>query len=110
MKDGEKTRRDNHSFLTKKGLERARERGVKLGCPQNLTNDSRLKSIQVRKEKARTNKANIQAAELSRLYKTNGHTLQQIADKLNNQGYKTSRGNEFKPTTIKRLLERALSE
>ena len=94
------------SIRTKQALAEKKKQGIKLGNPQNLTNDSRLKSIQVRKEKARTNKANIQAAELSRLYKTNGHTLQQIANKLNEQGYRTSRGKEFKPTTIKRLLER----
>jgi len=94
------------SIRTKQALAEKQKQGIKLGNPQNLTNDSRLKSIQVRKEKARTNKANIQAAELSRLYKTNGHTLQQIANKLNEQGYRTSRGKEFKPNTIKRLLER----
>ena len=94
------------SIRTKQALAEKKKQGIKLGKPENFTNAGRKKGRLAHSEKARTNKANIQAAELSRLYKTNGHTLQQIANKLNEQGYRTSRGKEFKPTTIKRLLER----
>lgn len=35
-----------------------------------------------------------------------GNPLQQIANALNNAGVKTARGLSFKPTTVKRLIER----
>ena len=110
MKDGQKTRRDNHSFLTKKGLERARKRGVKIGCPGNLTNAGRKKGRLTRSKKARTNKANIKATKFILLHIEKGYTITQIARKLNDQGYKTSRGKGFVHTTVRRLLDRALSE
>lgn len=37
--------------------------------------------------------------------RSKGMTLQQIADQLNKEGYKTSRGKEFKRMQVKRLLD-----
>ena len=35
-----------------------------------------------------------------------GFTLQQLADQLNREGHTTARGAEFKPMTVKRILDR----
>ena len=39
-------------------------------------------------------------------HKSEGGTLQQIAARLNGEGYTTRRGKEFTPMTVKRILER----
>jgi DNA invertase Pin-like site-specific DNA recombinase len=95
--------RDLISLRTKQALAEKKKRGAILGTPSNLTNRAREKAWAANKKKAATNKANIQAKEMIRLYKGNGLTLQAIANHLNEQGYRTSRGNEFQPTTVKRL-------
>ena len=38
------------------------------------------------------------------LLRARGHTLQQVADELNQAGYRTRRGRTFHPTTVQRLL------
>ena len=95
------------SIRTKQALAEKKKQGVKLGKPSNFTEKGRAKGREANSQKAATNKANIQAQELCVLYKQKGFSLRQIANKLNHNGYKTSRGSKFKPTTIKRLLDRA---
>jgi hypothetical protein len=53
---------------------------------------------------ARNNQQNRQAARLAELLRAKGHTLQQVADELNQAGYHTRRGCTFRPTTVLRLL------
>ena len=53
---------------------------------------------------ARENQQNRQAARLVELLRAKGHTLQQVADELNQAGYRTRRGRTFHPTTVQRLL------
>lgn len=60
------------------------------------------------KEKAFYNINNIRATELIHLYKEKGYTLQQIANKLNQNGFKSSTGKKFHKTTVNRLLKRYL--
>lgn len=57
-------------------------------------------------EKARNNRNNKRATELILLYKDKGLTLQQIADKLNDNGFQTASGKSFYRTTVKRLWDR----
>lgn len=99
------------SSRTKAGLAVKKQKlaieGKKLGTPSNLDSDAREKGLAVRQQNAQNKKENVQATELATLYRANGLTLQAIADKLNKQGYKTSWGKEFKPTTVKLLLDRA---
>ena len=98
------TRRDKHSLLTKLGLKRAKEQGTVLGTPKNLTNAARAKAWKANSRKAATNKANIQAKEVISTL-PNSLSLRQVADVLNKLGMKTSKGKEFKATTIKRLRD-----
>lgn len=95
------------SIRTKQALAEKKKKGIQLGKPANFTNKGRAKGRAANSQIAATKKANVQAQELCILYNQKGFTLRQIANKLNHNGYKTSRGKEFKPTTIKRLLERA---
>jgi hypothetical protein len=51
----------------------------------------------------RTHPANVQVAELIRLYRRDGLTYQAIADKLNTMGFRTQRGKRFAPMSVQRL-------
>lgn len=63
-----------------------------LGTPANMTLAAIAKSLSVRQENARTNQHNQQAARLRGLLHAQGHTLQQIAQELNDGGYRMRRG------------------
>ncbi|PWL29417.1 MAG: resolvase [Fluviicola sp. XM-24bin1] len=75
--------------------------GKKLGTEKNLTQEGRLKGVETRKEIARNNANNKRARAF--IQALNGLTLQQTADKLNEAGFKTSRGGQFSPTQVSRL-------
>ena len=92
------------SKRTKDALAVKKAQGIKLGSPQNLTNEAREKAVMSIKSKALNNENNIRAKAMINLLKSQGFNLQTIANKLNASGFKTSKGNEFKPMQIKRLL------
>lgn len=94
------------SLRTKQALAEKKKQGFALGSPANFTQSARTKGNQAHSDKAASKKENVQAIELCRLYKAQNLTLSQIADKLNSNGYKTSRGLSFQPTTVLRLLQR----
>jgi DNA invertase Pin-like site-specific DNA recombinase len=96
--------RQRISKRTKDALAVKKAQGIKLGSPQNLTNVARKKAVISIKSKALNNENNIRAKAMINLLKGQGYTLQAIADKLNASGFKTSKGNEFKPMQIKRLV------
>ena len=97
-------RRDSHSELTKLGLKRAKKRGVNLGNPNNMTNEGRKKGWKTNSAKAANNKNNLLAICFIKLNME--LSLREIADKLNSNGYKTSRGSCFQATTVKRLINK----
>lgn len=92
------------SKRTKDALAVKKAQGIKLGSPQNLTNASRELAIKSIKSKAVNNENNIRAKAMINLLKANGLTLQAIANELNASGFKTSKGGQFMPMQIKRLL------
>lgn len=94
------------SIRTKQALAEKKKQGITLGQSDNFTQEGRNKGAQENKKNAASNIRNIQAQELSWLYKNKGWTLTAIAEKLNQNGYKTRRNKTFQPTTVKRLLER----
>lgn len=47
-----------------------------------------------------------QIIELIRRHHKSGKSLPQIATWLNQQGYKTKRGNQWQPVSVKRVLDR----
>ena len=91
------------SSRTRAALQQKKKQGCVLGNPKNLTEQARLKGLQVRQENAVAHKANRQAAELIQMYREKGMTYQQIAQRLNSHGFTTRRGKKFFAITVQRL-------
>lgn len=91
------------SSRTKAALKVKKEQGFKLGSPQNLTQEARLKAIDAIKTKAANNENNQRAKALIQEMRKSGISFQKIADKLNSCGYKTSRNKEFNAIQVSRL-------
>jgi hypothetical protein len=88
----------NHSKLTREGLQRAKERGVRLGAP--------VYSVDAL-AKARQAKARREAQQFSGVIlplRKQGATLRNICEVLNASGMKTSRGGSFHPSLVSRML------
>jgi DNA invertase Pin-like site-specific DNA recombinase len=90
--------RDLISQRTKNGLARVKAEGKKLGNP-NLKTDNRK-----RIEKANTFAETLRGTITS--FIKDGYTQRQIVDELNRIGVRTHRGNEFKLTTLQRVMQR----
>lgn len=79
-----------------------------LGSPANLTSASRERSIAVRKKKAMDNPFNKMAGSfIVEVKNLDGNvSYHTIAKKLNDAGFKTSRGNQFTQVQVSRLYRR----
>lgn len=89
------------STRIKDALAVKKQKGEKLGNPQNLTNEARKKGTLSIVAKAKNNENNQRAKAF--IAQMEGKTLQQIADALNESKFKTSRGKLFTPTQVSRL-------
>jgi DNA invertase Pin-like site-specific DNA recombinase len=93
---------------TREALATLKARGVKLGTPENLTRAARLKGAAAAATR-RTMKAVEDMADVapiaSRL-RSEGLSLQAIADHLNAEGYATRKGGEWSRVQVKRVLDR----
>ncbi|GAB3753040.1 recombinase family protein [Spirosoma pomorum] len=87
---------------TRAALRAKKAQGFQLGTP-NLTPFIAAQGRHVQQQNARNHPANVQAAELVRLYRKDGFTYEAIAERLNKMGFRTRRGNLFKPMSIRRL-------
>ncbi len=94
------------SSRTKAALQAKIAQGAKLGNPQNLTYADRVAGAQVLKEKALTNQNNKRAAAMIKLYRKQGLSWLGIAGKLNEDGFRTSRGREFQAVQVQRIIKR----
>ena len=93
----------NHKRLTKEGLVNAKKRGVKLGSPNNLTKEAKMKGVQkIIKNKLSNNEWNKAKEFISKLENKN---LLETASLLNENGYRTRKGSIFYAGTFKRLIE-----
>lgn len=91
---------------TKAALKAKKAQGYKLGNPEHLTAAGRSKGVESIKAKAANNSNNKRAAALICEYRAKGMTFQTIADRLNGNDYKTSRGKQFQPVSVKRIYDR----
>lgn len=97
------------SARTKQALKAKRERGFKLGNPQHLMDKHRqaiINSNSTNREKARRNVNNKRAVAMLRVLCKRELTLQQMADSLNDEGFTTSQGYKFVPSTVYKLIKR----
>ncbi len=97
--------REMISQRTKAALAAKKEQGFSLGNPQNLSYEARLKGADVRKRQAQ--ERNQQAHTVAMLLKEKGHSLREIAERLNSRGFRTSQGKDFQATSVMRLLKAA---
>lgn len=95
------------SIRTKQALD-AKKEIVGEWRNSKITKEAWQKGQQIIKQKALRNPNNKRAMELIVLYKDKGLTLQNIAHKLNGNGFRTARGKSFHKTSVKRLWERHL--
>ena len=94
---------------TKSALKAKKARGYKLGNPEHLLDKHEQaiqNSIKTCKEKADNNPNNKRAVAILRTIVKEKHTLQEIADILNKEGFVTSQGCSFSKSTVYKLIKR----
>lgn len=98
------------SKRTKEALQAKKQQGFKLGNPQNLTDEARQKGWAAIKNKALNNTNNKRATGyIVQLRESEEMPFQKIADKLNDEGFRTSRNKFFTATAVKRLCDRNIT-
>lgn len=100
--------REQISERTKAALQSKKQRGFKLGSPNNLIDnmDKAVEnSVQARKAKAANNENNRTASHIIKLLRdAKGFTWSEIVRELEEKGYKTSRGsNKWSAVQVQRL-------
>jgi DNA invertase Pin-like site-specific DNA recombinase len=98
--------REMISLRTKKALHELKKKGVTLGSPQNLTDKARKKGTATIKRNALRNENNRRATSVIVLLRNEKSSFQKIADKLNEDGFKTRRGCSFQPAQVWELYKR----
>jgi DNA invertase Pin-like site-specific DNA recombinase len=96
------------SERTKAALAEARKRGVKLGSPQNLTDEARKKAVKSTVQKAKQNENNKKALAMIIQLKKDNYSYRQISKVLNDAGFKTSTGKNFSGSQVFTLYDRFL--
>lgn len=95
------------SERTKSSLAIAKQRGTKLGNPQNLSQEAREKGANQRRENAIENKNNMRATTVICLLKNQiGISYSSIARKLNTEGFLTSTGKQHTSYSVWLLWKR----
>lgn len=89
---------------TRSALHALKAKGVKLGKPENFTEKVRMMGPAKLKEVAASNPNNQKAKKVINLLYKNVRSLREIAEELNEAGFKTSQGCIFKPEQVRRLL------
>lgn len=94
------------SERTKAALAAAKARGKKLGTPQNLTMDARIKSAKVRRQEAINAYARV--AGYINLMRKSGHSLRAIAGVLNQEGHRTRQGKQWTAVQVRNVVCRSV--
>ena len=96
-----------NSTIRKEGyyVSKAGNKITSLGTPSNLTDKSREESIRRRREMSYSNTENQKAYALVKVLRDNGSTMGSIAKVLNESGFKTIRGSQYRPMQVKRLID-----
>ena len=94
---------------TKAALQAKKARGFKLGNPEHLMNKHEQainNSIRTCRAKADANPNNKRAIAMLRTLVKEEHTLQEMAEILNNEGFVSSQGCSFSKSTVYKLIKR----
>ena len=99
------------SERTKAALKAAKERGIELGSPDNLTHEAQIKGAASNRQKAE-DAYNGLIGYMTMMREKGGKdgkkmTYRAIADRLNKEKKRTRQGKEFQATTVMRILKRA---
>jgi DNA invertase Pin-like site-specific DNA recombinase len=100
------------SDRSKRALAAYRDKGGKLGAARpegrNLDAQARAKGARTAGMvvKAKADEAYRQIAPMMRELRKAGHTLQEIADRLNDEGFRTRRGHRWNAMQVSRVLMR----
>ena len=97
------------STRTRQALAAKKARGCKLGNPEHLMGKHKTaieNSNKTNREKAEDNPNNKRAVAMLRILAEQGMTLTEMTDKLNKEGFVTSKGYEFRPSQVYVLLKR----
>ena len=94
------------SERTKNALSQKKDRGFKLGKPENLTASARAMGTAALQLKAANNENNRRASSLIELMYKDGKSFYRIAAALNRAGFQTAWGGQFQGVQVKRLIER----
>lgn len=90
----------------KEALAVKKQKGEVMGTPKNLTYKARLKGVETIKKNALNNENNSKAIAYIKKSLNENYTLQSIANELNSAQFKTSKGKEFSPMQVKRLIDK----
>lgn len=90
-------------------LEELRSKGKKLGSPQNLTREAQKQGAEAMRQKALNNENNRKATALIVSLRETGKSYAKIAQQLNDNGFKTSRGYTFSTSQVMVLYDRYLN-
>ena len=94
---------------TKHALAAKKARGAKLGNPEHLLDkyeEALANSNKTNREKAKANPNNKRAVAFLKILAGQDMTLNQMAETLNKEGFVTSQGFQFTPSTIYKLIKR----
>jgi DNA invertase Pin-like site-specific DNA recombinase len=94
---------------TKQALAAKKARGCVLGNPEHLMDrhaTALSRSNETNRAKANNNPNNKRAVAMLKVLVEKDMTLQQMADTLNEEGFTTSSGCKFRPSTIYTLIKR----
>ena len=97
------------STRTKQALAAKKARGCKLGNPEHLMDKHKeaiANSNKTNRMKAENNPNNKRAIAMLRILAEQGMTLTEMTDKLNKEGFVTSKGYEFRASQVYVLLKR----
>ena len=95
------------SSRTRRGLNELKKQGVKLGSPQNLTHNARMKGL----ESIKRNREECESWKMARTFiehfqMKNGYiNLAELSRQLNQNGYRTRKGCMFSPGIVRRLVD-----
>lgn len=97
------------SERTKGAMAQLKNRGVKLGTPENFTLEARQMGPAKIKQLANSNPNNQKAKKVINLLSKNGKSLREIAIELNDAGFKTAKGNQFGAEQVRRLISKSIA-